>query len=672
MRFLWGLAAAGTCATAGLARADIPDDRAIDVQTFEYAIGPKTFFTVGDADVAAKRQLAIDALVTYLTKPFKVYNVDPGNMVGSERTTVVDSLAAAQITGAYGVTDKLQLGVNLPLIFALSGDGLDAKSGNAACAMPPCLQVTGLGDLLVEGKLRLYKHGIARVAGMAGVTLPTSFGSGGSEFIGDNLPTLRARVAVQLDPSPKVSLGMNGGVLLRKPRTIYDSTIGPQFTWGLGAALRLTDRFSIIGESYGRAGLPDFSLDSSPLEVEGGIRIYATPAVAVVVGGGAGLIRGIGAPEARFFVSLGYAPDVRDSDGDGIPNGRDKCVLVPEDKDGFQDDDGCPDDDNDGDRRPDAVDQCPNAAEDLDGFDDADGCPELDNDKDGILDLADKCPGDPEDGKEPNPKDGCPANKRDSDGDGITDDVDQCPAAEEDVDGFEDGDGCPEPDNDGDGILDAADKCPLCPEDKDGFQDDDGCPDPDNDKDGIPDGADKCPLEPETINGVADADGCPDSGGVTVVALDGDRLIVDGARDGRARRGHEVADRGRATQAGRCHGARCRDQDPARREGRRRGAPAGHRRGRPGEDRRPRPGARGRDRRAGVPGGQGRGAARRGEQARDRAASAAAGQGRRDRDRIAQRVPESTFGGASADSSSTSIGPPYTFARPTSIRQTVP
>jgi hypothetical protein len=218
---------------------------------------------------------------------------------------------------------------------------------------------------------------------------------------------------------------------------------------------------------------------------------------------------------------------MRDTDGDGIPNGRDRCQLVPEDKDGFEDDDGCPDDDNDGDHRPDATDQCPNQAEDLDGFQDDDGCPELDNDKDGILDLVDRCPNDPEDGIPPNPRDGCPAGKRDSDGDGFPDALDACPLQEEDMDGFEDGDGCPEPDNDRDGVPDAQDRCPVCAEDKDGFEDDDGCPELDNDHDGIPDAVDRCPLEPETVNGVADDDGCPDSGGIEVVKLDGDRLAID-------------------------------------------------------------------------------------------------------------------------------------------------
>src|SRR5688572_14087945 len=167
-----GVALVAAATSTTLAQpSEIPNDRAIDVQTFEYAIGPKTFFTVSDADVADKKQLAIDALVTYLTKPFKIYNYDPENpdVVGSERTTVVDSLAAAQITAAYGVTEKFQLGVNLPIVFALSGDGLMAETGGPACGMPPCLRVTGLGDLLVEGKYRLYKKDKVRVAGMAGL-----------------------------------------------------------------------------------------------------------------------------------------------------------------------------------------------------------------------------------------------------------------------------------------------------------------------------------------------------------------------------------------------------------------------------------------------------------------------------------------------------------------------
>ena len=67
---------------------------------------------------------------------------------------------------------------------------------------------------------------------------------------------------------------------------------------------------------------------------------------------------------------------VGDGDGDGIPDDVDACPADPEDLDGFQDEDGCPDLDNDGDGVPDTIDACPDQAEDLDGFEDDDGCPE--------------------------------------------------------------------------------------------------------------------------------------------------------------------------------------------------------------------------------------------------------------------------------------------------------
>ncbi len=100
-----------------------------------------------------------------------------------------------------------------------------------------------------------------------------------------------------------------------------------------------------------------------------------------------------------------------DRDGDGIPDDVDQCVDVPEDKDGFQDEDGCPDYDNDNDGIPDDKDKCPNIAEDLDGYQDEDGCPDYDNDADGIPDSVDQCPMQPETYNGYKDEDGCPDEK---------------------------------------------------------------------------------------------------------------------------------------------------------------------------------------------------------------------------------------------------------------------
>jgi outer membrane protein OmpA-like peptidoglycan-associated protein len=130
-------------------------------------------------------------------------------------------------------------------------------------------------------------------------------------------------------------------------------------------------------------------------------------------------------------------PAAADRDGDGIPDAVDRCPAEPEDKDGFEDGDGCPDLDNDKDGVADAQDKCPLEAEDKDGFEDGDGCPDPDNDKDGVADAQDKCP-----------------------------------LEAEDKDGFEDDDGCPDPDNDKDTVADGDDRCPL----QAGPVDNGGCP----------------------------------------------------------------------------------------------------------------------------------------------------------------------------------------------------
>jgi len=78
-----------------------------------------------------------------------------------------------------------------------------------------------------------------------------------------------------------------------------------------------------------------------------------------------------------------------DRDGDGIPDVRDRCPNTPEDRDGFQDQDGCPDPDNDQDRIPDASDKCPNHPETYNGFQDQDGCPDRRPKK---VVIATRCP----------------------------------------------------------------------------------------------------------------------------------------------------------------------------------------------------------------------------------------------------------------------------------------
>ena len=258
--------------------------------------------------------------------------------------------------------------------------------------------------------------------------------------------TYRAHLVAQLrakDPEnvviPFLFAGLGGWTIVNakgdaflgdKTREITEDTDATYY-FGAGVKLRLGDRFGVRADARVMA-VPSSENDTPPSEDTKKVTVDFEAL-------------------ASFYIELGRTKKERaptpppvddDPDKDGIRGAADACPNEPEDMDGFQDDDGCPEPDNDADGVPDANDSCPNEPEDRDGFQDEDGCPDPDNDNDGIPDGSDRCPLEPED-----------------------------------KDGFQDDDGCPDPDNDNDGVLDANDKCPEQPETRNGYQDEDGCPD---------------------------------------------------------------------------------------------------------------------------------------------------------------------------------------------------
>jgi outer membrane protein OmpA-like peptidoglycan-associated protein len=225
-------------------------------------------------------------------------------------------------------------------------------------------------------------------------------------------------------------------------------------------------------------------ISASTYTLSPGIEFVSGSGSALKLGGDLNLNSGdnpslIHPPDWGLWLAFSHTVEIipSDTDRDGVKDEEDACPNDPEDFDGFEDEDGCPDADNDGDHIADAGDNCPDLAEDSDNFEDEDGCPDLDNDQDGIPDKDDKCPGEPEDFDGDQDTDGCPDLVKDSDNDGTPDNTDRCPLQAEDVDGFQDDDGCPDLDNDLDGIPDAVDNCPTSPETFNGYKDEDGCPD---------------------------------------------------------------------------------------------------------------------------------------------------------------------------------------------------
>jgi len=466
----------GSLASSGHALAqEVVVDHGISIQRFQAAPGPRNLFTLRGARTDGEKAWSAGVMVNYALEPLTVRSCSnaPCDSAGTQRDAkVVENMVTSDFLGSFTIVPRIQLGLRVPVTW-LKGVGL-TSTGNDE---PDGISAVGLADPELEAKFRLYGDVKAPFVIGAAVfgTAPLGQATAKDKFIGDQHPQVGAR-AIFDGEAQGFSFGGNLTGVYRKSVTIGSTDLGSEFRYALGAGYRVSPVFRVMAEAFGSTRFSSKAGENT-MEGLGGVQILPLGSpLQFTLGGGTGIVQGVGVPKVRAFLGVLYVAEGRDSDGDGIEGAADQCPTEPEDKDGYEDSDGCPDNDNDLDTIPDKLDKCPTKPEDPDGFEDTDGCPELDNDKDGIRDAGDRCPLEPETKNGYKDDDGCP-DEADTDNDGVPDSRDKCVNEPEDTDGFEDTDGCPDPDNDGDGVLDADDECVDEAETKNGFQDEDGCPD---------------------------------------------------------------------------------------------------------------------------------------------------------------------------------------------------
>ena len=150
-------------------------------------------------------------------------------------------------------------------------------------------------------------------------------------------------------------------------------TLGQELQYGFALKPPIPPANDLFGLLELRGTTSFRGRSTNTLEGDIGVR-WTKRNVTMTAALGMGFVRGLGQPRFRAIVGVSWSPETDDLDGDGIPDSRDECPRLPEDVDGFEDEDGCMDPDNDNDFIPDADDKCPNE-EAIEGQDvDEDGC----------------------------------------------------------------------------------------------------------------------------------------------------------------------------------------------------------------------------------------------------------------------------------------------------------
>ena len=385
----------GIALASATAHAQAPAN--LSVQQFSPAPGGElNYMHVEGSHTLGHLRPSLGMALNHAYQPLVLANDTTGEVINLlEHQTQID------LVGAIGLGDKVQLGVALPVTVHQTA-GQDPLRE---------VQATAMGDVRFIPKVNLLNSGKGVQLALAGaVSLPTG---DSEELQGEDGPTVEPRAILEYHFTERLRGGLNAGYRVRKTGDYRGLPLGNEVTYGAGMAYDVTpERFTLVAETYGRAAAdPDtrLAIDTLPLEATLGGRFSPARGHSISVGTGPGLSEGYGSPTWRTYI--GYAlTDIGpgDKDGDGIFDNEDRCPTDPEDRDGFEDLDGCPDNDNDRDGLWDNVDRCPDDPEDPDNWQDDDGCPDPDNDGDRIVDVVDACPMKPEVYNGFEDGDGCP------------------------------------------------------------------------------------------------------------------------------------------------------------------------------------------------------------------------------------------------------------------------
>ncbi len=353
-------AAAVLVTTAGAARAQ---DAKVDPQTFHPTPDGQGLTVL---EGAASLEAGTPSAAAYFD-----YAHDPlvAEGVSGTEYDVVGRIVGGHLTGAYGILEALAVGAYVP--FRLNQDAL---RGNA--------QSAGLGDmsLWAKGRLLTEQGGPFSLALVGALKFP----SGKAEaFMGDDAWTGQLTAAFGRHVGPVALLG-NLGYKVRSQSVEYvNLDFRDEILYGIGAGIPENTRFYSL-EFFGTTPAADvFASAESPLEVLLSMHQRFAGPFRAEFGLGRGLTNGYGSPAFRAFAGVRWTPEMQparvvdtDTDGDGLADAVDRCPAEAEDRDGYADDDGCPELDNDADGLADTSDECPLEAEDQDGFQDGDGCPD--------------------------------------------------------------------------------------------------------------------------------------------------------------------------------------------------------------------------------------------------------------------------------------------------------
>lgn len=339
----------------------------INIERFRPALDRYGFLGFNGSGTPGHGRWNLGLFTWYSNRPLRVV-YDDGVV-----EQVIDHRMTGDLFAEVGLFGRWSLALEVPLVFYQTGEttrAVDGRTSFTGFALEDprfTTRIRFLGAKTEQTQNKPDGPGLGLL-----LTIPVPVGTT-SLYASEGQFTFDAQLLADFH-----LLGIGAGTMIGwryrvHERTLGRDTLGQELMYGVSLKPPIPPAKDLYGLVELRGTTSFRGRTTNTLEGDLGVR-FTKNHVTMTAAIGMGFVRGLGQPRFRAILAVSWSPQTDDLDADGIPDSQDQCPRLPEDMDGFEDEDGCMDPDNDNDFIPDVDDKCPNE-EALEGRDaDEDGC----------------------------------------------------------------------------------------------------------------------------------------------------------------------------------------------------------------------------------------------------------------------------------------------------------
>ncbi len=277
---------------------------------------------------------------------------------GDRKYSLIEHQLTADLAINVGLFHVLAIGVDIPAVVAQTGDDVSSDPAAVALVGSSTVPRTAVGDPALVVKATLLKPARPDAGVALGILdrLTVPLGDHTS-YLSDQAVTDEARLLFDAHFLKFLTARVNAGAKLRghtgslgcDGSSDCSARFGHELLWGGGLALDSRalglPHLDWFGEVRGYLPLAPVHPFQSRLPSGTFASLsarYGLRDVGLFAGTEVALDSGIGNAPFRITLGVTFAPRDHDRDHDGVDDEVDRCPDRPEDRDGVEDDDGCP------------------------------------------------------------------------------------------------------------------------------------------------------------------------------------------------------------------------------------------------------------------------------------------------------------------------------------------